>query len=127
MSCDCDVTCLFIVTKKKKKFKRKRNIKSRKIDKRKRKMLVSKVFYNKLEERRQSTVKYQRLGVQGATGEEISRLICRSIYNQRGGIHQCGQIATANLDEDPSSCEHQLDSTIQGTSRGAEKRRREMN
>jgi len=46
MSCDCDVTCLFIVTKRKKKFKRKRNIKSRKIDKRKRKMLVSKVFHN---------------------------------------------------------------------------------
>ena len=38
MSCDCDVTCLFIITKKKKK--KKRNIKPRKIDKRK--MLVSK-------------------------------------------------------------------------------------
>ena len=36
MSCDCNVTCLFIITKKKKK----RNIKPRKIDKRK--MLVSK-------------------------------------------------------------------------------------
>ena len=48
MSCDCDVTCLFIVTKKKKKFKRKRNIKSRKIDKRKRKILVSKAFHNTL-------------------------------------------------------------------------------
>jgi len=50
MSCDCNVTCLFIVTKKKKKKKKeiqkKRNIKSRKIDKRKRKMLVSKVFHN---------------------------------------------------------------------------------
>jgi len=44
MSCDCNVTCLFIVTKRKKK--KKRNIKSRKIDKRKRKMLVFKVFYN---------------------------------------------------------------------------------
>jgi len=32
--------------KKKKKFKNKRNIKSRKIDKRKRKMLVFKAFYN---------------------------------------------------------------------------------
>jgi len=34
MSCDCDVTCLFIVTKKKKKKEnqKKRNIKSRKID-----------------------------------------------------------------------------------------------
>ena len=48
MSCDCDVTCLFIITKKKKKkeIQKKRNIKSRKIDKRKRKMLVSKVFHN---------------------------------------------------------------------------------
>jgi len=47
MSCDCDVTCLFIVTKEKEKeIQKKRNIKSRKIDKRKRKMLVSKVFHN---------------------------------------------------------------------------------
>jgi len=50
MSCDCDATCLFIVTKKKKKKKKeiqkKRNIKSRKIDKRKGKMLVSKAFHN---------------------------------------------------------------------------------
>ena len=39
----CHVTavmCLFIINKKKKKIKKKRNIKSRKIDKRKRKMLV---------------------------------------------------------------------------------------
>jgi len=36
--------CLFIILQNKKK--RKRNIKSRKIDKRKRKMLVSKVFHN---------------------------------------------------------------------------------
>jgi len=34
------VTCLFIVNKKKKEIQKKRNIKSRKIDKRKRKMLV---------------------------------------------------------------------------------------
>jgi len=40
--------CLFIVTKEKKKFKKKRNIKSRKIDKRKKKKkkLVSKAFHN---------------------------------------------------------------------------------
>ena len=38
--------CLFIVNKKEKEIQKKRNIKSRKIDKRKRKMLVSKVFYN---------------------------------------------------------------------------------
>ena len=45
MSCDCDVTYLFIITKKKEKEKeiqKKRNLKSRKIDKRERKMLVSK-------------------------------------------------------------------------------------
>ena len=34
------VTCLFIVNKKEKEIQKKRNIKSRKIDKRKRKMLV---------------------------------------------------------------------------------------
>jgi len=39
--------CLFIVNKKKKGIQKKRNIKSRKIDKRKRKMLVSKAFHNK--------------------------------------------------------------------------------
>jgi len=39
--------CLFIVKKEKeKKIQKKRNIKSRKINKRKRKILVSKVFYN---------------------------------------------------------------------------------
>ena len=43
MSCDYDIMCLFIITKKKNKNKNK--IK-RKIDKRKRKMLVSKVFHN---------------------------------------------------------------------------------
>ena len=47
MSCDYYVTCLFIITKNKKKFKIKRNIKSRKIDKRKRKMLVFKAFHNR--------------------------------------------------------------------------------
>ena len=46
MSCDCNVTCLFIVNKKKKKKKFKRKIKLRKIDKRKRKILVFKVFHN---------------------------------------------------------------------------------
>jgi len=50
MSCDCNVTCLFIVTKKEKEkeIQKKRNIKSRKIDRRKRKMLVSKVFHNNI-------------------------------------------------------------------------------
>jgi len=43
MSCDCDVTCLFIVTKKKKKKK------SRKIDKKKKKNVSVKVFHNKVE------------------------------------------------------------------------------
>jgi len=42
--------CLFIVTKRKKEkeqeIQKKRNIKSRKIDKRKRKMLVSEAFHN---------------------------------------------------------------------------------
>jgi len=39
---------LFIITKKEKEkeIQKKRNIKSRKIDKRKRKMLVSKIFHN---------------------------------------------------------------------------------
>jgi len=45
MSYNCNVTYLFIITKKKKERKKenqkKRNIKSRKIDKRKRKILVS--------------------------------------------------------------------------------------
>ena len=35
---------------KRKEKEKKRNIKSRKIDKRKRKMLVSKAFYNKVEQ-----------------------------------------------------------------------------
>jgi len=53
MSCDCNVTCLFIVTKRK-EIQKKRNIKSRKIDKRKidkrkRKMLILKAFHNTLE------------------------------------------------------------------------------
>ena len=34
---------------------------------------------------------------------------------------------TANLNENPSSCECQSDSMIQGTSRGTEKRRRKTN
>jgi len=46
MSCDYHVMCLFIVNKKENKIKKKRNIKSRKIDKIKRKMLVSKAFHN---------------------------------------------------------------------------------
>jgi len=47
LSCDYNVTCLFIANKKKKKkeIQKKRNIKSRKIDKRKRKILVSKAFH----------------------------------------------------------------------------------
>jgi len=43
--------CLFIVTKKEKEkekeIQKKRNIKSRKIDKRKRKMFMSKTFHNR--------------------------------------------------------------------------------
>ena len=44
------VTCLFIINKKEKEIQKKRNIKSRKMDKRKRKMLVSKciITYNLL-------------------------------------------------------------------------------
>ena len=41
--------CLFIVNKKEKEIYKKRNIKSRKIDKKKRKMLVSKVFHNNID------------------------------------------------------------------------------
>ena len=46
LSCDCNVICLFIVNKKEKEkeIQKKRNIKLRKINKRK--MLVSKVFHN---------------------------------------------------------------------------------
>ena len=42
----CHVTAMSCASSSSLKRKRKRNIKSRKIDKRKRKMLVSKVFYN---------------------------------------------------------------------------------
>jgi len=38
--------CLFIINKKEKEIQKKRNIKSRKINKKKRKMLVSKALYN---------------------------------------------------------------------------------
>ena len=34
---------------------------------------------------------------------------------------------TANLNENPSSCEHQLNSMIQGAIRGTEKKRRKTN
>jgi len=47
----CHVTVMSHASSSSLKGKRKRNIKSRKIDKRKRKMLVSKVFYNILEPR----------------------------------------------------------------------------
>ena len=76
-----------------------------------------------MEERRQSIVEYQRLGVQKMTSEEISGPICRPIYNRGGGIHQCSQIATANLNENLSGCKYQSDSTIQETSRGIEAKR----
>jgi len=45
MSC---ASSLLIKRKKEKEIQKKRNIKSRKIDKRKRKILVSKVFHNNL-------------------------------------------------------------------------------
>jgi len=76
-----------------------------------------------LEERRQNIVEYQRLDIQRKTGKEISGPICRSIHNQEGGIHQCSQIMTANLNEDPSGCKCQSDSMIQETSRETEKER----
>ena len=46
------------------------------------------------------------------TSKEISGLICRAIYHRGGDIHQCGQIMTANCNENPSGCECQSDSTI---------------
>ena len=46
------------------------------------------------------------------TSEEISRPICRFIYNQEGGIYQYSQIIIANLNENPFSCECQSDSII---------------
>ena len=47
MSCDCNVTCLFVVQKKIKKRKESKiNIKSEKLNKRKEKLSVSKVFHN---------------------------------------------------------------------------------
>jgi len=42
------MSCASSLSLKEKEIQKKRNIKSRKIDKRKRKMLVSKVFHNKL-------------------------------------------------------------------------------
>jgi len=58
-----------------------------------------------LEDGRQSYIEYEGLGIQGTTSKEVSGLIYRSIYNQGGGIYQCSQIMTANLDKNPSSCE----------------------
>jgi len=47
MSCDCSVTCLFIIQKKiKKRKERKINIKSEKLNERKEKLSVSKAFHN---------------------------------------------------------------------------------
>jgi len=45
-SCDMSCASSSLLKRKRKKIQKKRNIKSRKIDKRKRKMLVSKSFYN---------------------------------------------------------------------------------
>jgi len=74
-----------------------------------------------LEERRQSVAEYERFGIQRMTGEEVSRPICRSIHNQGGNIYQCGQVMTTNLNKNPFSCKHQLDSMIQGASERTEK------
>jgi len=74
-----------------------------------------------LEEGRQSTVEYQRLGVQRKAGKEIDRLICGSIYNRGGGVHKYSQAVITNLYKNLSSDEHQSDSMIQGTDGGTEK------
>jgi len=54
--------CLFIINKKEKEIQKKRNIKSRKIDKRKRKMLVSKAFHNTKQEKKlyESSIRRKR-------------------------------------------------------------------
>ena len=71
----------------------------------------------------QFVVEYKRPGIQGKTSEKISGVICRSICHGGGSIYQCGQITTAKFDENSSSSECQPNNMIQGTSRGAEKRR----
>ena len=78
----------------------------------------------KTEKQGQNNVEYKELNVQGKTSKEVSKPICRFLYNQGGGIHQCGQTMTANLNENPSSCKYQSDSTVQGASRGVEKKER---
>ena len=59
------------------------------------------------------------------TSEKVSRPICRPIYNQESSIHQCSETMTANPDENPSCCEYQSDSTVQGTSRETKEKKGE--
>ena len=59
-----------------------------------------------MEKEKQSNIEYKGPGVQGKTGEKTSGSIHRFICNRGGGIHQCGQATTANLNENLSGYEH---------------------
>ena len=78
-----------------------------------------------MKEKRQSNAEHKEPGVQRMTGEETSESICKSIYNRRSNIHQCSQIMTTNLNENPSSGKHQLNSIIQRTDKRTEKKKQE--
>jgi len=56
--------------------------------------------------KKQSNVEYEKSGVQGNAGKEISGLIHLSIYHQESSSYQCSLTIIANINKNSSGCEY---------------------
>ena len=54
-------------------------------------------------------------------------MICETIYNRRGSIIECGKIMITKFDENSSSSQCELDSSVQGAGKGIEEGERKTN
>ena len=63
-------------------------------------------------EERQSTIEYQRFGVQGKTYKKVDGEICGAVYDRRSSLIKHSQTMVADFDENTSSSQYKLDSIV---------------
>jgi len=73
-----------------------------------------------MEERGLSIIEYKGLGVQKNASIKASGPIYWFIFHQQGSFYQCSQITIAHFNKNSSSSKCELNSIIQGASRGIE-------
>ena len=65
-----------------------------------------------MEGRGLSIVEHSGFSVQGKTKQEVDGEVCGALHDRGSSVVECGKIAIAKFDEDPSGGKHKLDSKI---------------